>query len=155
MKRISSGSSLWYKRILPVLWFGIIGFIFMTALFAGAARQNPVVLVMPCVMLAVGYFVMKHLVWDLVDEVLDDGDALLVRKGATQERVRFSNIMNVSATLLTNPRRITLRLVTPGVLGEEISFVPATIFSFNAFRRNAIADDLALRAYRARTVPTS
>ncbi len=89
MKRISSGSSLWYKRILPVLWFGIIGFIFMTALFAGAARQNPVVLVMPCVMLAVGYFVMKHLVWDLVDEVLDDGDALLVRKARPRNACGF------------------------------------------------------------------
>ena len=37
-------------------------------------------------MMAFGFFIMKKLVFDLVDEVWDDGDTLLVKNRGQEER---------------------------------------------------------------------
>jgi hypothetical protein len=108
------------------------------------------VLFAPVLMLVVLIVVMKKLVWDLADEVLDGGDYLVVKKGRIEERVPLSNIMNVSATTMVNPPRIELRLVEPGRLGERIAFSPVKNASLNPFARNAVAEDLIVRVDRAR-----
>jgi hypothetical protein len=151
MKRLSARFSPLYKRAFPVLWFGVLALAVAAPLASGASRRDPLLLVVPCAMAAVGYLVMKKLLWDLVDEVLDGGDYLVVRNRGEEDRVPLSNIMNVSAATLVNPPRITLRLITPGKFGDEIAFSPATPFSLNLFARNAIAEDLIVRVHRART----
>jgi len=133
MKRISSRSSVLYKRVFPTLWFGFLAFIGLSTYLGGAIQRNPLVVIVPCVMAVFGYFIMKKLLWDLVDEVLDGGDFLVVRNRNQEDRIPLSNIMNVSATTLVNPPRITLRLIAPGKFGSEIAFSPATPFSFNLF----------------------
>jgi len=97
-----------------------------------------------------GFFMMKKLVWDLVDEVYDDQDSLLIRNRGEEERIALSNIMNVSTTMLMNPRRTTLRLVKPGKFGDEISFTPVAGFSLNPFAKNQVTEDLIVRVYKAR-----
>ena len=47
-------------------------------------------------MMGFGYFVMKKLVFDLVDEVWDDGEALLIKNRGQEERVALRDIKNVS-----------------------------------------------------------
>jgi hypothetical protein len=150
MKKISSTKLFFTKYIFPTLWFGILGFVLFTMIWSKAYEKAPVAIIMPCVMTVFGYFLMKKLVWDLADEVYDCGDYLLIRKGKEEERIALSEIMNVSASLLVNPPRVTLRLVKAGKLGEEIAFSPAKPFSFNPFARNEIIDDLILRVDKAR-----
>ena len=47
-------------------------------------------------MMGFGYFVMKKLVFDLVDEVWDDGEALLIKNRGQEEHVALRDIKNVS-----------------------------------------------------------
>jgi hypothetical protein len=98
-----------------------------------------------------GHFLMKKLVWDLVDEVYDCGDFLLVKNRDDEERIALSNIMNVNASTYINPPRITLRLVNPSKFGSEVAFSPITGFKLNPFAKNAVAEDLIVRVYQARS----
>ena len=154
MKQLSSRRAWFYKRLFPVLWFGVLGVVGIGMLVSGVAVRQPQILIGPCMMAVIGFVVMKQLIWDLVDEVLDAGDYLIVRNGGQEEHVALSNIMNVSATTMMNPPRITLRLVTPGKFGSEISFSPVVPFGLRLSRRSPVADDLIERAYRARTSRT-
>jgi len=150
MKKISGQSTFYYKRVLPVLLLGLPVFFVYVGLFASRERLPlpallPVLLLVPFV-----YLLMRKLVWDLADEVWDGGDHLVVKIGGESETVPLSNIMNVSASTLVNPPRITLRLVNPGRFGREISFSPPRNSLFNPFARNSVADELIERVHRAR-----
>ena len=151
MKKISSKSTFFHKRAFPVLWFGIIGISAAISLWSGAFEKAPMALIAPVFLGALGFFLMRHLVWDLADEVFDGGDYLLVRNRGVEERIPLSNIMNVSASTMVNPARITLRLAERGRFGNEIVFSPARSMSFNPFARSAVAEDLIVRVDKART----
>lgn len=150
MQTLSSSSTFLMKWILPAFWFAgvlVAGIVF---LLTGVAMKQPVALVAPVLMLTLGFFLFRKLIWDLADEVRDGGDYLLVRRGDTEERVALSNVMNVSLSQFTNPRRLTLRLRLPGKFGDEVTFIPASTFSFSPFARNPVAEDLMHRVDRLR-----
>ncbi len=151
MKKISAGNTFFLKRILPVILFAIPVVAIVSMLAVPTSKPMPVpALLAPCIVAVVGYFVLRQLVMDLADEVLDGGDFLLVRNRGQEERIPFTNIMNVSITQHVNPPRITLRLVKPGKFGDEIAFTPTREFSFRPLARNKLADDLMVRVDRAR-----
>ena len=150
MKQISSKYLFCTKKIFPLLWFGFLAFFVFLALMNGAYEKDPMFLVVPCIMAVFGFFLMKKIVWDLVDEVYDCGDSLLIKCRGIEERVPLTNITNVSASTNMNPPRITLRLVQPGKLGAEIAFSPATPFTLNPFAKNSVAEDLIVRVDKAR-----
>ena len=104
----------------------------------------------PLIMGVFGFFLFRKLIWDLADDVYDCGDYLLVRKGGEEESVALSNIFNVSASLMLNPPRITLRLSEPGKFGKEIAFSPIKRFTLNPFAKDEVSEDLMLRVDRAR-----
>lgn len=153
MRILSSPSTFFIKRILPVLWFGVVFVVFMggsmSLLTRQIASQWPL-LVVPLVMLALGYVLFRKLVWDLADEVEDGGSYLVVRRGAIEQRVALENIMNVSVSAFTNPRRLTLRLRQCDALGDEVAFIPRGGPAWNPFARNPVAEDLMLRVDRLR-----
>lgn len=151
MTKISSKSTFFHKRAFPVLWFGGIGLFVTIALLGWAFDKDPMFLLPPAVMAVFGFFLMKQLVWDLADEVFDGGDYLLVRNRGVEERIPLSNIMNVSASTMVNPARITLRLAERGRFGNEVAFSPARAMTFNPFAKSAVAEDLIVRVDRART----
>ncbi|HEX5126530.1 MAG TPA: hypothetical protein VFW00_07300 [Rhodocyclaceae bacterium] len=150
MKKISSGSLFITKKIFPIVWFGFLTFFVIQSLALGAHKESYLFLLVPCLMGVFGYFMMKKIVWDLVDEAYDCGDYLLFRNGKLEDRVLLSDIMNVSASTMVNPPRITLRLRKPSKFGTEISFSPMSRRSLNPFRKNAIAEDLIVRVDQAR-----
>jgi hypothetical protein len=150
MKRISSRFLFLSKKVFPLIWFGFLAQFVLVAFFRGGDAMPLPILIVPCVMAIFGYFLMKKLVWDLADEVWDCGDHLLVKNRGSEERIYLSDIMNVSASTLMNPPRITLRLVRPSQFGTEISFSPASPFSLNLFAKNAVAEDLIVRVDKAR-----
>jgi hypothetical protein len=82
----------------------------------------PLLLAMLAVLL-VGYWLMKRVLFDLVDEVFDNGDALLVKNRDQEERVSLSDIAEIRYGSLFNPLRVTLSLKRPSIFGVEIAFL--------------------------------
>jgi hypothetical protein len=151
MTKISSKYTFLTKKGFPLLWFGVLAFIILQMVMTGTFKKDPMSLIGPCLMAVFGFFLMKKLVWDLVDEAYDCGNYLLVKNRGEEDRVPLSNIMNVSASTNMNPQRITLRLVKPGKFGGEISFSPAVSFTLNPFAKNKVAEDLIVRVDKARS----
>ena len=68
-------------------------------MFAGisaAHGQDAFVVIAPIAMIGFGYFIMQKLVFDLVDEVWDDSDALLVKNRGQEQRIALGEIKNAS-----------------------------------------------------------
>ena len=150
MKKISGRTTFFYKRLFPALFFGFLLIFVCAGLLLSSVRPPLAFFLPPLLIIPFGFLLMHKLVWDLADEVWDGGDHLVVKIGDQSESVPLSNIMNVSASTLVNPPRITLRLVSPGRFGKEISFSPPRNSMFNPFARNAVADDLIERVHRAK-----
>jgi hypothetical protein len=153
MRRLSSSYTFFYKRIFPVLWFGFLLVFLAIALWGtlypqASARPQPVVpfLLMPLLMAGIGFLVFRKLIFDLVDEVWLDGDYLVVKNRDEQRRVALSDVMNVNATTMTNPRRITVMLRTDTRYGRSFSFMPDSPRGFlSAFKADPIATELIER----------
>lgn len=150
MTLISSRMTFYSKRVFPVVWFGFLGIFIFAALAASGGRGfQPAFLLIPLLMAVFGYFLMKKLVFDLADEVWDDGTELVVKNRGQVERIPFSNIMNVSYMTLSNPPRVTLSLRNPGLLGKEVTFSPPV--RWIPFARSPIVDQLIERIDAARS----
>jgi hypothetical protein len=155
-RRISRNMAF-LKRLFPLLWLGVLASV--VVVLRGALWQpgrpalpTAVLLVLvgvPLTLAVFGYFVTRHLVADLADEVFDEGEALRVRCGAEEERIALADIINVGYTQLVNPPRITLTLRHPGRFGREVSFSPQRRY-FNPLRRNPLIDELIERVEAAR-----
>jgi hypothetical protein len=151
MKRISSRSTLFYKRCFPLLWFGFLAVFVIADLWASRRTHVAVIpfLIMPVVMAVFGYAIFRRLIFDLVDEVWDDGDALIVRNAGTEERVALKNIINVGFSTMTNPERVTSALRERSHFGKEITFSPPRRF-LAFFSRSPIINELLERVDQAR-----
>jgi len=148
MRRISSGWTFFYKRVFPIIWFGFLGVFVGIGIVKG---QGAVVVFVPIAMIGFGYFLMKKLVFDLVDEVWDDGDALVVKNGGQEQRVALSDIKNVNYSPFVNPPLVTLSLRRPTVFGEQITFcAPVRLVPFSS---SPVIADLIDRVDRARRNP--
>jgi hypothetical protein len=133
-----------YKRVVPIFLFGLFGCLILAVPWLAPDRGPALALAFVALALfgVHEFFLMKLLVFGLVDEVLDDGDAVVVRNRDMEERIALSNIVNVSRSLLVSPPRVTLLLRNPSVFGERVSFCRPT--HFNPFSSSPI-DDLIRR----------
>jgi hypothetical protein len=91
---------------------------------------------------------MKKLVFNLVDEVFDVGDALLVRSGGREERIALADIKNVNYFPYMSPPQVTLSLRRPTVFGDTIVFCAP--FRIMPLSSSPIIDDLVDRIDAAR-----
>src|SRR5664279_4688341 len=125
MTRLSSTMTFFYKRIFPFLWFGILVLVVAFGLFSpsrdGQAANIPF-LIVPVLMGVFGYRFMQKMIFCLADEVLDAGDALVVRSGGQEERIPLSDIKNVNYSPYMNPPQVTLSLRRPTVFGDTVVF---------------------------------
>lgn len=151
VKRISSFRTVLAKRLFPVLWCCVTGMGAVIAFGEGALESRPALVFGPAAMGVFGLLLWWLLASDLADEVLDCGDHLLVRRGGAQDRVFFSNIMDVETPSNVSPSRITLHLLTPTKLGARVAFSPVAGKSLNPFVENPLAEELVLRARVARS----
>ena len=146
MRRISSKATFFYKRIFPILWFGFLLLFVTSGLAAGFSSGQFAPLpffAIPILMIVFGYFLMKKLVFDLVDEVSDAGDALLITNKNQTERIPLSEIMNVNYLQFVNPPRVTLSLRNPCSFGRHVSFCAP--IRFLPFSTSPIIDELIER----------
>jgi hypothetical protein len=153
MRRLSSSSTYFYKRVFPILWFGFLLTFLAVALWGTQQATTSVqpeqtvpFLLAPVFMAGVGFFIYRQLIHDLVDEVWLDGDWLVVKNRDEQRRVALSDVMNVNASTMTNPRRITVMLRTDSRFGRNLTFIPASPHGFmSAFKLDPIAAELIKR----------
>jgi hypothetical protein len=147
MRRLSSKTTFFNKRVFPVIWFGFVALFVIAGLAASVQkRESPPLefVIVPILMAVFGYVIMKQLVLDLMDEVWDAGDALLVMNNKQEDRILLSNIVNVSYVTSMNPPRITLTLRQPCRFGKEITFSPPVgMFAF--FSKSPIVTELIER----------
>jgi hypothetical protein len=146
MRQISSKLTFYYKRIFPIVWFGFLAVFLVLGLLGITSPKDsfPVMFVIvPIIMAVVGFAFMKKLVFDLVDEVFDDGNALVVKSRNQEARIALSDITNVNYSAYMNPPRVTLSLRKPSVFGDQISFCAPT--RFVPFATSPVIDDLIRR----------
>jgi hypothetical protein len=122
MQRISSRWTFFYKRVFPAGWFGGLVLFIGIPLFASHGSLPLPFLIIPVAMIGFGYFLMKKLVFDLVDEVWDDGDALVVKNGGRDERIALADVKNVNYSAFVNPPRVTLSLRQQTAFGDQVTF---------------------------------
>jgi hypothetical protein len=124
MTRVSSKMTFFYKRIFPILFcLPLIGFVIAAVAADGKHASPPLpFFIVPVFMAVIFYTLFKKLIFDLVDEVWDDGDALVLRNGSAEERIPLGSIRNVSYATMVNPPRVTLSLRQPSQFGSEVSF---------------------------------
>jgi hypothetical protein len=135
------------------LLFGVLALgVVLPLVLTRVSRNAPPwpVFVAPAALMVIIYGVLKKLVFDLADEVVDEGDALRVRFGDEEERIPLAEIINLSYSGITNPPRITLTLRTAGRFGREVSFSPQQSFLSPLFRPNPLVNDLIERVDAAR-----
>src|SRR5689334_1787080 len=123
-KRISSKATFFYKRILPLIWFGgLIAMIITTIIDQTIKGHNQMsdamLVIMPCFMFIVGFIVMNRLVFPLADEVYDCGDTLLVKRGGREDSIRLSDVLNLSYMPLYRPPLIIMLLRWESAFGKE------------------------------------
>ena len=99
-------------------------------------------------MIAFGYLLMKKLIFDLADEVWDDGNTLVVKTGSQEQRIALSDIKNVNYSVMTSPPRVVLSLRRPTVFGDRVAFCAP--IRFVPFATSPIIDDLIERIDTAR-----
>jgi hypothetical protein len=120
MVRISSKATLFYKWVFPAIWFGGLALVGTTFLRLQSAFSFPMV-VLP-VMAVFGFFIMRALIFDLVDEAWDAGDTLVVRNRGTEDRIALADIKNVNYSYMTSPPRVTLSLRRKSAFGSVVTF---------------------------------
>lgn len=151
MTQISSRMTFFYKRVFPIIWFGFLAAIMIGPAVIGmntGQTPDPMVFIAPVVMMVFGFFIMKKLVFGLVDQVLDAGDALLVKNGAQQEQIPLADITNISYVQMMNPPQVTLSLRRPTAFGEKVTFCAPT--RLMPFATSPVIDDLIKRVDAAR-----
>ncbi len=121
----STNVTFFYKRIFPILWYGMLAALFLAGFFkvlnAGGTSSLPF-LAVPLFMALISYRFLKKLTMNLADEVFDAGDALLVRRGSREERIALADIKNVNYIPYMSPPQITLTLRRPSEFGDTIAF---------------------------------
>jgi hypothetical protein len=141
MRRISSKWTWWYKKAFPLFWFGFLGLFTIGWSFGVIQQKVPApTLLLPLVMAAIGYVLMKWLLFPLVDEVWIDQNEIVVWNSGQEGRFPITNIINVEDSQFMNPERVTLTLKEPCALGSEIVFLPP--LRLLHFTRHPIAQEL-------------
>jgi hypothetical protein len=152
MRRISSRMTFVNKRVFPVVYFGLL-LAFMAVPLALSIVRNTAspplaAFIVPAILIVGGYFLMRRLIFILVDEVWDNGNVLVIKNRGEQERIALSDIKTVSYSPFANPPRVTLSFLRSTAFGDEIIFNgPMRLMAFGG---NPVLQDLIDRVDRAR-----
>lgn len=138
MKKISSNSTWWFKWGMPSAF---LAFLMLVVIMGWRQGGSIALLIAPIIMGGVMWVMLRQKLFDLVDEVWDQVDALVVRHRGIETRIDLSNITNITDMTTANWPRVTLHLRLPCQLGDSISFAPQGGGSILS-RGNPIALDL-------------
>lgn len=129
MKKISSGSTFFNKKVVPVMWISFVLVLLVAGILSCAYSSKPfkveqVFFLFGLVLLLLGGLAMfRWLVFCLADEVYYDEESLLVINDKKELRIHYSNIKNIKY-ICSRPPRIELELFCDTELGNALSFSP-------------------------------
>jgi hypothetical protein len=151
MRVISFTNTSLFKRGIWLTAAALIAFAVTPSVLDGSLRENPA-----SSLVAVGilcaffvYFLRNTHIHLLADEVMDCDDHLKVRRGRTEEIIRFSNIATADVSTSSGIHRITVRLRQPAKLGGKIEFLPQASLWSNLSGVKRVAAGLTERANQA------
>ncbi|MEH6420233.1 hypothetical protein [Pseudomonas sp. CGJS7] len=142
MRLLSSSATAFIKRAYPVFFFGLPTILLIA--FSSAGGWLPQALLFVPVIALLVLVVCWLSIWDVVDEVVDEGDRLLIRKGQVKDCVLLANVIFIEVTRNKNPTRLKLHLAVPGRLGQKIVFIPQGT-QWIPFARHPLAKELETR----------
>ena len=133
-----------------MIWFVFLAFFVLRSIFiSGNQSGRDIMFIVMLIPMAVfGYVIMKKMVFDLIDEVYDEGSTLLFKNGKRQARINLRDIKNVRYKAFSRPPRVTISLRYETELGTELSFSPKV--SFIPFKKDKDVVDLIDRIDRAK-----
>ena len=147
MKKIS-GSTFYFKKVFPGIWFGLLALFLTISLATGEGERSTMSVVMPVFMAIFGFFFFRKFIWDLADEVYDEGEFLVFRKGNKEQIVELKDVINISYAQMSSPERVVLQVRSEGAIGKQLAFNAP--MRFNPFLSNSMIIELIERVDRAR-----
>jgi hypothetical protein len=149
---ISFKNTVLLKRGVWLTAAALVAFAVTPSALDGSLQQNPASSLFPAAILCAFfvYFLWKTQFHRLADEVMDCEDHLKVRRGRTEETIRFSNVATAEVSTSSGIHRITVRLRQPTKLGAQIEFLPQASLWSNPSGVKRVAAGLTDRANQAK-----
>ena len=135
---ISMKGMAWQKRLFPVV--SVVPLVVTVVLLWRTWPANPLLLLAGAVISLVGSILTGFRLFQQVDEVVDAGDHLIVKKDDQEVRIPLKNLTKVSATFWG----VTLHLSESVPFGSTITFTPQP-----ALGRGAVVMSLGSRVLAA------
>jgi hypothetical protein len=145
---ISFKDTILYKRGIWLSAAALVAAVAAPSVIDGSIFNQPIVHVVPLSIL-IGfwvYFLQKARLFSIVDEVVDCGDHLNVRRARTEVVIPFSTIVSVEVTTDFRMHRITIHLRERTKIGSRIDFWPQASLWSNISGVQQLALSLAERA---------
>jgi hypothetical protein len=145
MRPVSSKITFFYKRLLPIVrLFGIL--LFLLIAYLDLSGIDPSIKIIMIVAMLIMLFIFWFKVsGDLADEVLDAGNALVVRRGGQEERIELSDIKKIKYDPWMQLPVVTMSLRRDTAFGNRVTF-----FAPLSFRGSPVIHDLVERIEAAR-----
>jgi hypothetical protein len=125
MKKLTSGATFFGKRVFPVIFGCAAGS--MALLISSQAIAISVFWAIPIGLivglLAAMFVARMHS--EYMDEVLDDGDRLVIRNRGVEESIDLRDIREVDSTIM-RPAGVRLHLRRDSAFGRSIKFLPGS-----------------------------
>lgn len=152
MRVISFKNTILLKRGVWLTAAALIAFLVTPSVLDGSLQQYPASSLFAVGILCAFFalFLRKTQIHRLADEVMDCDDHLKVRRGRTEETIRFSNIAAADVSTSSGFHRITVRLRQPTKLGAQIDFLPQASLWSNLSGVKRVATGLTDRANQAK-----
>jgi hypothetical protein len=151
MQVISFKDSVLYKRGFWLSAAALVAAVAAPSVADKSIFNQPVVHVIPiCILIGFWiYFLQNGRFFSIVDEVVDCGEYLKVRRARTEIKIPFSSISAAVVSTAYRMHRITLQLREQTKLGTSIDFWPQASHWGNLSAVQQVANGLADRARRA------
>lgn len=139
-------------KVFKLRFVGMVGAIAVAITLAvGVFREPRATLLMMGFMLVgvitVVAWSVRRYPWALADEVVDEGNCLVVRRRPTQARVSFDDIVGIDRDAMSFARNVRLTLARPiPSFGNEVVFRPRDSASMTTHELNRLIDELRARA---------
>ncbi len=146
-KLISSVTTIYFKKIFPIFWFGFLGFFLFVAISSFLIKPeifNIMFFIVPSIMGLFGFIFFKKLLFPLRDKVFDCGDYLIIRNKGKETKITFSEIRNISYNQFFSPNIITLNLKS-----KDISFI-AQVNLLSPYKKSKAVKNLIEKVYEER-----
>ena len=125
MKLKISRPTFFLKKVLPLIAYSFLTtFLIVLILGTKGVFSKAILVIVHVFMFLFAHFLTKILFGDLVDEVYDEGEALLIKHKGKGIHVNIKDIVGISYPGIWQPNRMIFFFRNQTDLGLEVSFSP-------------------------------